>query len=348
MTSPPDEHGSDPVTDGSRGATAPPGSDERVLLAAFDRLSPRGGLRWGFDDAMRRIEQPDTDSAAAAAPWPGLPDDLWERGHSARVGQRFVGDVAGVLADILAADARTAADAAVAAVNGDRFVAASDALRYLAARVELLESRVDPLGLEAAEWPLPVPDPGEWTGAVDTWLGSSHPRDPVLVGESGAGALLRALRGAGRPVVGIEPRGESVWRALAVPGVRDDPECEVVLGEVAAHLRVTPDASIAGVVLLGCVDRLDLAGKIGLLEQSLRVIRPGGTIVVLTTDQSAWDDALAVPARDLVPGRPLHPETWTWLLDRAGTTEVVWHRPVSGVLHAVVARAGRDLTAEED
>jgi hypothetical protein len=105
------------------------GSDEE-LLAAFERLSPQGSLRVGFDDALRRVDQPDVDSAAMAPPWSGLPDDLWERGRSARIGQRFVGDVAGVLADILAADARTAADAAVTAVNGDRFVATWDALRF--------------------------------------------------------------------------------------------------------------------------------------------------------------------------------------------------------------------------
>ena len=62
---------------------------------------------------MGRIEHADLDLGDRRGPWRGLPDDLWERGHSARIGQRFVGDVAGVLADILAADARTVADAAV-------------------------------------------------------------------------------------------------------------------------------------------------------------------------------------------------------------------------------------------
>ena len=38
-------------------------------MAAFDRLSPQGSLRWGFDDAMRRIAQPETDVAAPA--WAG-------------------------------------------------------------------------------------------------------------------------------------------------------------------------------------------------------------------------------------------------------------------------------------
>jgi hypothetical protein len=319
----------------------PSAADERELLAAFDRLSPRGGLRWGFDDAMRRIEHPDIDSAAGAAPWTGLPEDLWERGHSARIGQRFVGDVADVLADVLAADARAAADAAVKAVNGDRFVAAFDALRYLAARVEVLESRVDPLGVESAEWEVPVPDAGEWAEDLAGWLGPVDPRAGVLVGESGEGGVVATVRRAGWAVVGVEPRGPAAWRAFGGPDGGDGPSVDVVFGEVAAHLQTVPDDAAAAVVLLGCVDRADLAAKFGLLEQSLRVIRPGGTIVVFTTDQAAWDHALPVPERDLLPGRPLHPETWAWLLERAGATDVACHRPTSGPLHAVVAGVGR-------
>jgi hypothetical protein len=331
----------DPVAGEGRADDEPPDAGEQELLAAFDRLSPRGSLQWGFDDAIRRIEHPDVESAAGAAPWNGLPDDLWERGRSARIGRRFVGDVAGVLADLLAADARVAADAAVDAVNGDRFVAAFDALRFLAARVERLESRIDPLGLEAAEWPVPVPDPSEWAHIVDTWLGPEDPQAMVVVGESGDGSLLTALGGAGRRIVGVEPRGVSVWRAFDAVEDRGVEGVEIVLAEVVHHLRTVPDRSAAGVVLLGCVDRLDLAGKLELLDQSVRIIRPGGTLVVLPTDQSAWDEALSIPARDLAPGRPLHPETWAMLLRRSGVADAVWHRPVSGTLHAVVARVER-------
>jgi len=306
---------------------------ERQLLAAFDRLSPQGGLRWGFDDAMRRIEHPDADSAAGGSPWTGLPDDLWERGRSARIGQRFVGDVAGVMADILAADARSVAESAAGAVN----VAVWDALRYLAARVEVLEARIDPLGLETAEWPGPGPDPGEWADVVDMWLGPADPDVPIVVGESGDGALVGALRDAGRKVVGVEPQGAAAWRSMVSSGEGGKAE-DIVLSEVGPRLKAMPDASAAAVVLVGCVDRLDLGGQLGLLEQSVRVVVPGGTIVVLVADQSAWSASLSPPARDLAPGRPLHPETWRFLLHRSGAAEVDWHRPTAGTVHAVVAR----------
>ena len=320
----------------------PPARSEEELLAAFERRSPQGSLRWGFDDALRRVAQPDVDSAAAAAPWPGLPDDLWERGRSARIGQRFVGDVAGVLADILAADARTAADAAVTAVNGDRFVATWDALRFLAARVELLESRTDPLGLEAAEWPGPVPDPSEWVEEVVGWLGPvADDALPVIVGEAGEGSLVEAVHRSGRAVIGVEPRGGEAWRVLDAARSVDQPPLSVVFDEVAASLGRMAADSAAGVVLAGCVDRLDLPAQVRLVAESVRVTRPGGTLVVLATDQEWWGRELTAPARDLAPGRPLHPETWTILLRRAGASRPVWHRPRRGTLHAVVAEVER-------
>jgi hypothetical protein len=311
-----------------------PGPDEAELLAAFDRLRPQGGLQWGFDDAMRRISRPETGSSVA--PWNGLPDDLWERGRSALIGRRFAGDVTRVLADLLAADARTAAAAAAAGVN----VATWDALRYLAARVDLLEARLDPARLEAAELPTKAPDPADWVGVIGSWLGPPDPGFPVVVGESGDGTLVGAVQAAGHRVLAVEPKGESAWASLTLPAAGEGPPTEVVLGEVLDHLGTIPDHSCAGVVLAGCVDRVDLAAKVGLLGEALRVIRAADPVVILTVDQSAWDQGLSHPARDLAPGRPLHPETWSLLLRRSGAVGATWHRPASGTVHAVVARAG--------
>ena len=190
------------------------GPDEEELLDAFDRLRPQGTVRWDFDDAVRRVTGRPR-SSPGALPWGGLPVDLWERGRSARIGQRFVGDVANVVADVLAADSRAVADAAVAAVNGDRFVATWDALQYLSARVQALEARVDPAGLEVAEWPGPPPDQAGWVEAAGTWFDRVDPEAPVLVGESGDGALVDALYGAGRTV-----QGRRSPRCRGVAGLR--------------------------------------------------------------------------------------------------------------------------------
>ena len=166
--------------------------EEVALLAAFDRLRPQGNLQWCFDDAMRRLDRPDHDSASGALPWPGLPDDFWERGRSARVGRRFMGEVTGALAELLAADARAAADAAVTSLHGDRFIAAWDALRFLATRVDALEDRLDPIGVAAADVDLDLPDTSAWTEQLAEWLGEGL----VSRGPSRGG------RGPRRPVGG--------------------------------------------------------------------------------------------------------------------------------------------------
>jgi hypothetical protein len=283
---------------------------------------------------MRRIAHPESDTSVA--PWPGLPDDLWERGRSARIGQRFVGDVAGVLAEVMAADSRETAAAAAAGVN----VATWDALRYLAARVEALEAARDPVGLEAAELPLDPPDIRGWARMIASLLGTTDPNAAVIVGECGDGALPGALHDAGRRVAGVEPRAARAWRGLSSDGDGPAPASgtAIVLAEVLDHLRTVPDRAAAGVVLAGCVDRLGLAGQIELLHHAVRATGRGGPVVVLATDQAAWDAALAPPARDLAPGRPLHPETWSLLFRRSGLVEVEWHRPGPEAVHAVVGR----------
>jgi hypothetical protein len=240
--------------------------------------------------------------------------------------------VAGVLAEILAADARAAADAAM----DDRILAAWDALRYMAARMERLESRVDPVGarLDGPRVPVPEPDVSVWTEVVAGWFEPTGRSGPVIVGESGNGALVAALERSGHRVRGVEPRGREVWSAFADPRVDDG----VVLGEVAEFLATAADRSASGVVLVGAVDRLDLPAKLGMLANAVRVVGPAGTVVLLVTDQSRWDGSLPTVARDLVPGRPLHPETWLFLLRRFGVVDPEWHPSSDGAMHALVGR----------
>jgi hypothetical protein len=132
----------------------------------------------------------------------------------------------------------------------------------------------------------------------------------------------------------VEPRGQEVWSAFADPQIEDG----LVLSEVAEFLDGAETASAAGVVLVGAVDRLDLPGKLALLATAVRVVGPGGTVALLVTDQSTWDERLPTVARDLAPGRPLHPETWLYLLRRFGVLDPAWHRSEDGSAHALVGR----------
>lgn len=221
-----------------------------------------------------------------------------------------------------------------------RTIATWDALRYLAARVELLEARVDPLGMEVAELPVGIPDPRPWVPRLGSWFEEPATGLPIIVGELGDGTVLRALTEDGHRVRGVDPRGGTVWGLFSTVGPDERPP-DLVMSEVADHLRSVPEGGAAGVVLVGCVDRLDLPSKLDLLAEAVRATMSGGTVVLLATHPAAWDESVPLPIRDLLPGRPLHPETWLLLLGRSGAHDLVWHRPDSGDVHAVVAKVER-------
>jgi hypothetical protein len=325
MASDPDNHdgpGSDPA----------PGADEVELLAAFDRLSPQGSPGWALADSLRRLGEVPSGTATTA-PWRGLPDDLWERGRAAKAGQRMMGDVVDSLAALMDANARQILEAGDREVQ-DRLVAAWDALRYLAARVDQLEARAHPtddLLLEPSGLAAGV-DPSAWVDVAVTWFGTPDPDRPIVAGES-VGELADALRAGGHRVRMVTPRGPEAWLAAA-----GSPAGDVVLGDLAATLAACEPGAASGVVLAGPVDRFDLPAKVALLGDAVRAVAPSGTVVVLATDQAAWEERLTPVARDLVPGRPLHPDTWVLLLRRLGLLDPVWHRPATGSVHAVVGR----------
>lgn len=314
-----------------------PSEVEGELLAAFARLAPAGSHRWNFEESMSRLNpQPPPGPAVVLPPWGGLPDDLWARGRSAQMGQRMVGDVVAALADALVADSRAATAAAVegeAEAAHRQFTAAWDALRFLAARLDRLEIRSDVVTELFPDLARDAPDAdiGHWADRLAQWFPPPEREGPVVHGESGDGSLLSALAEAGYQASGIDPRAERVWAGAGNP--------TVALGEVAERLTAVADGTLAGLVLSGCIDRLDVPGKLMLAQLAVGKAAPGATVAVLPMDQRAWSDACPVTVSDLAAGRPFHPETWAAVLDRVGLVDVVWHRPEGGgSTHAVVGR----------
>lgn len=321
----------DPTVDGA----APLPDDERELLDAFERLAPAGSLQWGFDDAMRRLS-PSGDQGTWVEPWRGLPDDLWERGRGAKAAERMLGDVVAVLAQELTEYSQRIVDDVrrTVPIEGAVF----DAIRYLAARVDRLEAAADPLGMRPADLALPVADATEWSTALTAWLaGADH---PVVVGELGAAGVVGAVADSGADVDGVDPLGRLVWALLEEAPGRPG-QVRATVGDVTEHLDRLPPACRSAVVLSGCPDRAALAGKVQLVTSAHRVLVPGGTLVLLVHDQEAWDAALEPTVRDLLAGRPFHPDTWALVLGHLGLTDPVVRRAERGSVHAVVARSAR-------
>jgi hypothetical protein len=211
-----------------------------------------------------------------------------------------------------------------------------DALRFLAARVDRLEAAVGPLWIRPGELTLPTSDHAEWADAVSDWV-EPFSGLPVVVGELGGPTLVDALVAAGAAVEAVDPRASEAW----ADGGNRDGRVEIVIDDVVDHLTRLEAASRSAVVLSGSIDRDSLAGKVDLLDAALRVLAPGGTVVLLVWDQTAWDAALDPPVRDLLPGRPLHPATWSVVLAHRGVDGAVVHSASSGTVHAVVARRVR-------
>jgi hypothetical protein len=328
--------GTDGVPQGGEGngAELPLRPAERELLAVFDRLAPQGSLRWAYEDGMARLDQ-----EHSAPPWRGLPTDLWERGLRAQVGKRLVGDLVGALAGALADDARRVAEEGA----GTRLRAAWDALRYLAARVEALESRVDPGGQVVPDLAsvAPHPDLVPLLDTVDEWLPLPDRRGTVLDGECGEGSLCAVLARGGSSVHGVDPRPRSVWALLEARSEEDlsAAPTTVTCSEVVDVLEAGAPASLAGVVLRGCVDRADLPGKLRLAGTVARALVVDGAVAVVTMDRGAFEDRCPAAVRDLLPGAPIAPEAWALLLERTGF-EVLGTR-TTGVTHVITGRRRR-------
>jgi len=293
-------------------------------------------VQWGFDDAMRRLSSPD-ERGTWVEPWYGLPADLWERGRGAKASERVLGDVITALAQELTEYSQRIVDDVRRTVPVD--TAIFDALRYLAARVEQLERAVDPLGIRPADLPVPDLDASAWAPSLEGWLADAGDH-PVVVGELGDPGLLAAVAATGADVDGVDPRAAVAWaRRDAAPGrpgqVRATP------ADVVEHLRRLPPASRSGVVLAGCVDRAALSDKVAQVTAAVRALVPGGRLVLLVGDQTAWDARLAPAVRDLLPGRPLHPDTWRLVLAHLGLDGPEAHVAERGDVHAVVARRVR-------
>ena len=320
-------------------------ADERALLEAFDRLRPQGTLRWNFDDAVRRLTEP-PDAPGRSAPWGGLPADLWERGRSTKATERVLGDVVKVVAqdlteytDRAVEESRELTDRSVAELRRTTL----DAVRYLSARVDRLEAGLDPLGIEPGELALPVQDTSAWVDRAAAWTGARGDL-PTVVGELAGTGLVAPVALSGTAVDAVDPRGAVVWAgtsSLTEPSDLGLAPVTVTMAEVVDHLRSLPADSRGCVILSGCVDRVGLRGKVDLVDEAARVVAAGGTLVLLVTDQAAWDAALDPVTRDLLPGRPLHPESWQAVLTHRGIPGAEWLAAPSGSVHAVVAEVGR-------
>jgi SAM-dependent methyltransferase len=185
------------------------------------------------------------------------------------------------------------------------------AVRVLGHHVEALETATGHAARAHDETPrLPTTSPGtEWTDGVVDALRGIHGR--VLVAECGTGDVLAALAASGSDAYGVEPRLAAA-DAAAARGL------EVRADDLVTHLRSVKTHELAAVVLVGAVDRAAAGELLDLVDLVVDRLQPGATLVVLSNGPAATMRGPQAVAADLTPGRPVHPETWSYLLDAHG------------------------------
>jgi SAM-dependent methyltransferase len=156
-------------------------------------------------------------------------------------------------------------------------------------------------------------DPGQWTTPVVELMSGLEGR--VLHAECGDGALLRALADAGVDVYGTDPRPDALDRAARV-GV------DVRLTPSLEHLASLQPASLGGLLLSGFVDHLTVAAHTELVSLAARALGVGGVLVLLCVNPEVWGRSVSAVEADLSAGRPLHAETWAYLLECYGFSSV--------------------------
>jgi SAM-dependent methyltransferase len=185
------------------------------------------------------------------------------------------------------------------------------AVRVLGHHIEALETATGHASRAHDEGArLPATPPGdEWTDAVVDALRAIEGR--VLVAECGAGDLLAALGTAGIDAYGAEPRLAAA-DAAAARGL------EVRGDDLVTHLRSVKTDELAGMVLVGVVDRAAAGELLELVDLVVDRLAPGATLVVLSSGPASPARGSQAVAADLAPGRPVHPETWSYLLEAHG------------------------------
>jgi hypothetical protein len=191
-------------------------------------------------------------------------------------------------------------------------------IRLLGERVDSIEARAPQTDPRLAAVTVPIAsdlDLTLWHDVVVKALAPATGRVAHL--ECGDGALLAGLVDAGIDAYGVDPRPDAA--ALA-----DARGIEARTTGALAHLRALPPGALGGAVLSGCVERFPVGDVVELVERVNAALAPGAPLVLVSRDPGGPLDPIAA---DLAPGRPLHAETWRFLLERQRFDAIDIQRP---------------------
>lgn len=155
----------------------------------------------------------------------------------------------------------------------------------------------------------------------------------VLVAECGKGVVLSGLVSMGTDAYGVDTRATFL-------DICERERLDVRNDTVLGHLKKVGTSALGGLVLFGIVDRAENTTKFAVLSEAARVVAPGGKLVIASASAELF--AKAIPERDISPGHPWAPETWTRLLELSGW-ENCQTTSLGSVGYAITCRASNSV-----
>ncbi len=164
---------------------------------------------------------------------------------------------------------------------------------------------------------------------------------PVLDIGPGRGEWLELLRQHGIQAYGVDVNRSFVDSARAMG-------LDVRLEEGLAHLRRLPDVSLSAVTAFHVVEHMPAESLVDLVDQCLRVLRPGGVLMVETPNPVNLTVGASSFHLDPTHVRPVHPLFLQFVLESRGFVQletVMLHPPDEPALevspddHETVRRA---------
>ena len=144
-------------------------------------------------------------------------------------------------------------------------------------------------------------------------LGAHFDKVPgrVLIGDLHEVQLLRTLRNKEVDIYGVASTDTSAIEAV-----------DVRLENLFDHLGDLQNESLGGFVLCGIPDRGSVNEQLRVFRLLLSKCKTGAAAAVIVVHPETWAAQLGPVAADLLHGRPMHAETWSYLLAREDASEV--------------------------
>ena len=133
----------------------------------------------------------------------------------------------------------------------------------------------------------------------------------VLIGDLPNAQLLKSLRNEGVDAYGVASSDAPIQETV---DVRHE--------HLFDHLGDLGNQSLGGFILCGIPDYGSVNEQLRALRLLLLRSKPGASVAVIVLHPETWRKRLSPVATDLLHGRPMHTETWSYLLSREGASNI--------------------------